>query len=224
MEYLQLKYSVEKLTECLKVLPEKDRGHLSELLLTYKEQLKSIDYVNESNDFFDKKEIRHINRFISEFKGKVLKPYIDEINDIEEKICISSGLRESNKKISLMYDKISRIAEYYHRREGLSYFGLHEKIREKSHVYKKTWRENHLIGDVYEVLLEKSNEHQKALKKHKQIEKLINSFDIDLSLKNLIAYRSRNMNEKQNSIDIVIRESISNEINKQWVEFNQKNK
>jgi hypothetical protein len=224
MDYLQLKYSVEKLTECLKVLPKKDRGYLRELLLMYKEQLKSIDYINESNAFFDKKEIRHINQFISCLKERVLKPYIDEINDIEEKICISSGLREFNKKLDLMYNKISRIAEYYHQRECLSYIGLSRKIKEKSQVYKKMWKEYNLIADVYDVLLEKSNEYQNALKKHQQIEKLINSFDIDLPLKNLIAYRSRNMKEKQSSIDIVIRESISNEINKQWFEFNQKNK
>ena len=51
------------------------------------------------------------------------------------------------------------------------------------------------------------------------LESILALFDIDLSLKNLIAYRSRNMGKIPQGVDVTIRESIQIEIEKQWLSF-----
>ena len=219
MEYLQLKHSVERLTECLKVLPKEDKKPLQDLILKYKNQLKSISYINESNTFFDKNELKHIERFVSEFRRRKIQPFENKVYEIEEKISIDCGHKESEIKCDNLRNRLMKIAFYYAHRHNKHEWHYLTELQNESKVYKKALSEQYRKCDVLCRLCDESEELKAAEQKLENIKDVLNRFDIDLALKNLIAYRSRNMNPSQTSVDLVVRESIQIEIEKQGLKF-----
>lgn len=219
MDYLQLKYSVEKLTECLKVLPKEDRKPLNDLMSVYKNKLKSINYIDESNTFFDKKEIRHINQFMSRFIERTMKPYREKIDIISEKISIDCGHLEASKQPYIIYKRICKISEYLGKKNFKNPRVIEEQLSIKSRVFEKANKNFEKKEQIFWDLLDENTEYLEAEKKAKKMSSLINDFELDLPIKNLIAYRSRNMKEKQTPIDSTIRESIQIEIEKQWLKI-----
>lgn len=219
MEYLQLKHSVERLTECLKVLPKEDKKPLQDLILKYKNQLKSILYIDELNTFFDKNELKHIERFVSEFKRRKIQPFENKVNEIEGKISIDCGHEEAEIKCDNLWNRLMKIAHYYAPRHNKHEWRYLTELKNESKVYKKALSEKYRKHNVFCRLCDESEELKAAEQKLENIKDVLNTFDIDLALKNLIAYRSRNMNPLQTSIDLVIRESIQIEIEKQGLKF-----
>lgn len=219
MDYLQLKYSVERLTECLKVLPKEDKKPLQDLILKYKNQLKSIVYIDESNTFFDKNELRQIERFLCEFRKRKIKPFQNKVYEIEEKISIDCGYEQAMNKLNNVCERLNKIAGYYAHRYNKNEWHYFKELQIKSKVYKKALSEENRKCDVLWRLCSESEELKGAEKKLENIKNVLNTFDIDLPLKNLIAYRSRNINPIQTSVDAVIRESIQLEVEKQGIEF-----
>ena len=229
MEYLQLKHSVEQLTECLKIIPKEDKKIIKDLINKYNIKLSSINYLDENNDFFDGKEQRHINQFLSCLRQKILKPYEDKRSEIEDKISLDSGLTEADKKYDEIWSKIDRIAKNYCEKNFSSWNHTNEtkiarKIKEKSKVYKNIEKELHKKYDEYDNLLDQSKEFKKAQSSIEKIKYLLDNFDLDLNIKNMIAYRSRNMESKSitSTAGNTIREIISTEIEKQWLTFFEK--
>lgn len=219
MDYLQLKYSVEKLIECLKVLPKEDRKPLNDLMSSYKNKLKSINYIDESNTFFDKKEIRHINQFMSRFIERTMKPYREKIDILSEKISIDCGHLEASKQPYIIYERICKISEYLGKKNFKNPRVIEEQLSIKSRVFEKANKNLEKKEQIFWDLLDENAEYLEAEKEAKKMSSLINYFELDLPIKNLIAYRSRNMKEKQTPIDSAIRESIQIEIEKQWLKF-----
>lgn len=230
MEYLQLKHSVEKLTDCLKIMPKEDKNILQDLINKYNKQLKSINYLDENNEFFDQKELRHINQFLSNLKAKVIKPYTDKVYQIEDEIGEECGYNEAEKKFYEISNKISRIAQLFCKRNFYSYnfsyiLKKEKSIEEKSKVYKDAKRLLELKNEEFWKLSENSEVLKQAEKDKEVMQSLLDKFDIDLKLKNMIAYRARNMECKAitSTAGNTIREIISTEIEKQWLKFLNKN-
>lgn len=226
MEYLQLKHSVEQLTECLKIIPNKDKQVIKDLIKKYNEQLKSINYLDEKNEFFDKKETRHINQFMSNLKNKIINPYYSKIYEIEDKIAEQCGYNEVEKKYNEISDKIGRIADLYCERNFYHFNIQHymrkvKSIEKKSKVYQNVSRLFDIKRNEYLKLADTSKELKQAEKNKKDMQSLLDNFDIDLKLKNMIAYRARNMENKSitSTAGNTIREIISTEIEKQWLNF-----
>lgn len=219
MDYLQLKHSVERLTECLKVLPKEDKKPLQDLILKYKNQLKSIVYIDESNTFFDKNELRHIERFLSDFRKRKIQPFQNKVYEIEKKISIDCAYEEAMNKLNNVYERLNKIAAYYAPRHNKNEWHYFKELQNKSKVYERALSEENRKCDILWRLCSESEELKGAEQRLENIKNVLNKFDIDLSLKNLIAYRSRNMNPLQTSVDVVIRESIQLEVEKQGIEF-----
>lgn len=226
MEYLQLKHSVEQLTECLKIMPKEDRLIVKQLVKKYQDKLKSIDYLDETNEFFDDKELRHINCYMSNFKNKLFKPFEDEIERIQDEISEKSGFDYAYEKSLSVYQRIDTIAAYYcakkHFRWTRNYQRkIHKQIESKSKVYKNVERECESKREIFYQLLDESRDFQEAEKQLDEVKAKFASFDIDLKLKNMIAYKSRNMESKAITSTgyAVIREIISTEIERQWINF-----
>jgi len=228
MEYLQLRHSVEKLTECLKIIPKEDNKHIRQLLNDYKKQMQSIKKFNEKNTSFSREEINNIKRYVSNLKNKILTPYQEKIDLIEDEINEISGFNEANKKHDDVRDRIWKIAEWMSEKYKIyKSFYYFDKIREKSSVYKKITAEYNRKSSIAFKMCEESKEYKEAVAEYEKVENLLGNFEIDLELKNLIAYRFRNKEKYINepNIDLTIRESIHIEIEKQWNKyFNQLNK
>ena len=222
MEYLQLKLSVERLTESLKIIPKEDSEHLTKLLNKYKEQMKSIKYFNEKNTSFSKEEINNIKRYVSNLKNKILPPYQEKIDLIEDKINEISGFNKANKKEEEVVYRIFKIAEWMSEKYKIyKSFYYVKTIQEKSSVYKKIAAEYNRKASIATKMCEDSKEYNEAVIKYVEIENMLENFEIDLELKNLIAHRFRNRHQyiDEPSIDFTIRESIHIEIEKQWNKF-----
>jgi hypothetical protein len=224
MDYLQLKYSVDKLTECLKIVPIEDRICLDNLLQKYKKEIASIEFLNQENNVFSNEEINSIKRFIRPLKEKILNEYQNKIDLIENKINEITGFNKVNKKYSEVFNRILKIAEWKEKkcRQNFNLIpSLYciDKIRENSSVWKKVESEWSRKLNLANKMCDESFELNEALEKYNKIENIINNFNVDLELQNLIAYRCRSKNKLHQSIDLAIRESIHVEIEKQWQNY-----
>ena len=219
MDYLQLKYSVERLTECLKIIPKEDKKVVSSLISKYNKELKSIDFLNTNNNFFDHEEIKAMERHLKPFRCEVLKPFQEAIDNIEEQIYIHVGARKADDFLEQITDRVYKISEWKAEKINKKWWFLVEEIREKSHIYQRASNELERKQEVFYRLQSESQKLKNAIDKKEKMEKKLHSFDIDLELKNLIAHRKRNMDKIPENVHVTIRESINIEIRKQWLIF-----
>jgi hypothetical protein len=220
MDFLQLKYSVERLTECLKVIPKEDKNYIQKLIKKYKSEMQSINFLDEKNEHFDHEEIKSIGRFIKPFREKVLYPLNERNSILHKEISDKSGLTKAEEKLEQIKNRLYKITEWSYCKKGFTRWWCYSRETfGKSKVYQSAYNEVERKYSVFYKMCENSKEIIEVENEIENLNAVLDLFDIDLALKNLIAYRSRNMGKLLQGVDLTIRESIQIEIEKQWLIF-----
>jgi uncharacterized protein YnzC (UPF0291/DUF896 family) len=220
MDFLQLKYSVERLTECLKVIPKEDKKYIQDLIKKYKYEMQSIKFLDEKNEHFDHDELKSIERFIKPFRSKVLSPLNDKNSSLHKEISDRCGFTKAEEALDKINHRLYKIAEWRRYKKGIPRcWSYASEVFDKSRIYQNALSEAERKEAVFYREAENCESIKQVESEIKNLESILDLFDIDLALKNLIAYRSRNMGKIPQGVDVTIRESIQIEIEKQWLIF-----
>jgi len=211
MNYIQLKESVIKLNDCLKILPEEDKAVVKKLLNKYNKQIKVLTNVDFTNEFFTAPEKRSIGRFVSSFKKRKIKTFEDERERIEENIAEETGfnaviVEHENlyKRLTLIYDK--RYSDW--RSNWSQNYDNRIKFIENSNVYKNLQQKYTKFYKIYKKKLSESVEHKEVENKLEEMKRLLYGFEFNAEIKNYIAM-GRLVTEP--SLRIATFETITNE-------------
>ena len=211
MNYIQLKESVIRLNNCLKILPDEDKAVLKRLVNKYNKQIKVFANVDFTNEVFTTPENRSIGTFVGAFRKRKVNPFKDEIERIEESIAEETGFNAVIVEHSKIYDRLSLIYDkrysydYLHRRGN---YENKDKFLEKSTVYRNLKQKYTKFWKIYEKKLSESVEHKEVEKKLGEMKRLLYGFEFNSEIKNYIAM-GRLVTEP--SLRIATFETITNE-------------
>jgi len=211
MNYIQLKESVIRLNNCLKILPDEDKAVLKRLVNKYNKQIKVFANVDFTNEVFTTPENRSIGTFVGAFRKRKVNPFKDEIERIEESIAEETGFNAVIVEHSKIYDRLSLIYDkrysydYLHRRGN---YENKDKFLEKSTVYKNSQKKYTKFYNVYEKKLSESVEYKEAEEKLGRMQVLLHGFEFNAEIKNYIAMRKL---ITENCLYVATLETITNE-------------
>ena len=192
MNYIQLKESVIRLNNCLKILPDEDKAVLKRLVNKYNKQIKVFANVDFTNEVFTSRECESINKMHKKFCNNKTKPFENKIKEIKESIAEVTGFNAVIVEHKSIYDRLSLIYDkrYSDWRSNWSQnYDNRIKFIDKSKIYQALKRKHTKFWKIYEKQLSESVEYKEVGKKLEQIEELLENFDINVETKNYIAMR-----------------------------------
>lgn len=230
MDYIRIKESAIKLADLIKIIPNEDKLALESILMKYKEQLNSFKNFDPTNNIFSKKELSSVRSFMISFEKNILKKVERNIEIIESKIDNEIGLEQKWQEY-LSYSE--RLTDYFCKKNNIefsygdNFYKKLSKFKERSKKLKILNEEHDKLCDTYVEKIENNNEYILLKQEQKELKEKINSFQIDLELKNYIVFRR---NYAQNTtLYTTSRETIMNEVINQFNKYSneiltQKNK
>ena len=223
MNYIQLKESVIKLTDSLKVLPKEDKVIIENLIKKYQIELSKLCNFDPKNNVFDKKELRSINRRISNVIRKYINKYDELIERLDWSLYCKLGGEDNEAKWNETYDRLKIIFKKRYGGDNIHFIDFHDKFTlfiKKSRIMSKYNAINKKHCEIIDSYYKTNKELINLVKKRDLYSKMKESFDIDLELKNYIAYYYNSNLDK--SLDRVASEAINLEVEKQFITHKNK--